>query len=467
VWEVDGGKERFKARVTGMGGTVVTAAFSPDGQVVALAAADGPVDLWDVKAGKRLHTLLGRQGQGVRVAFSPDGKTVASVGPDYRIQRWAADGKPLGVSDPPPAGLLIAPVTGLAFADNERVIAWATAAQFAIAWEAPTGKLLSPQTEHVAAIRSISFPEGKDPHTSGQDGRVLRWDFETGKQAETINLRPARLPGKPIITPIVTLSADVTRAVFLGPPTEVFELPTGEDLFCVPPPSVPPAPVTLRTSADGLRLLTFSRPADARRPGSCVVWDLTTQKRVAEFDLPAAVTATPLGAALSPGGNRMVIISSTRNLLGKPVLLFTGYDLKTGKKLAEVEDTVASGTVTFALADETTAVATSSSGRVWSVDYAAGRIGEDIDKLPPRGEAMVQGPVAFSADGKRFATGIVSEQFVKYGVRVYDLPGRKALHTFVGHAGPVSALRFSPDGRFLASGAQDTSVLVWKLPGGK
>ena len=37
-----------------------------------------------------------------------------------------------------------------------------------------------------------------------------------------------------------------------------------------------------------------------------------------------------------------------------------------------------------------------------------------------------------------------------------------------GHAanvlgGPVSALRFTPDNRFLASGAQDTSVLVWDL----
>jgi WD40 repeat protein len=46
-----------------------------------LSAGDGPVDLWDMRSGKRLHTLLGRKGQGVRVAISPDAKTVASVGP--------------------------------------------------------------------------------------------------------------------------------------------------------------------------------------------------------------------------------------------------------------------------------------------------------------------------------------------------------------------------------------------------
>jgi WD40 repeat protein len=104
------------------------------------------------------------------------------------------------------------------------------------------------------------------------------------------------------------------------------------------------------------------------------------------------------------------------------------------------------------------------------VDYATGQLGDDIEKIPARGEPPVYGPVVFSPDGKRFATGVVGEPFTTYGVRVYDWENKKALHTFVGHAGPVTALRFTPDGQFLASGAQDTSVLVWdlsKLPDAK
>ena len=75
-----------------------------------------------------------------------------------------------------------------------------------------------------------------------------------------------------------------------------------------------------------------------------------------------------------------------------------------------------------------------------------------------------------SPDGKLFATGIVGEPFTTYGIRVYDLATRKTLHTFIGHAGPVSAIRFSPDGNAIASGAQDTSVILWdlgKLPNDK
>jgi WD40 repeat protein len=476
VWEVATGKELFKAPVTGMGGKVVAAAVSPDGTLVALSAGDGPVDLWEMETGKRLQTLLGRKGQGVCVAFSPDGKTVASVGPDHRIQRWNVDGEPLGVTEAP-SGLLVAQITGLTFADNERVIAWMTAAQFAVAWEAPMGRLLSPATDHIAAIRSIALPdngkdEGKDLFTSGHDARVLRWDLATGQVGETITLRPARLPGQPLVGPVVVLSADATRAVWARTPAEVFDMETGQDLFCVPAPSSPPAAIAYNSSPDGMKLITLSRQAEAKRGGSCVVWDLTTQQRVAEFDIPGtASAAAPLGA-LSPDGSRLVVVTLGQNAAGRQALTLTGFDLKTGKKLAEVENPPGSGTMTvaMALADETTAVITSSLGRVWSVDYVKGRIGADIDKIPMRGEPAVSGPVVFSSDGKRFAVGVVGEQFMTYGVRVYDLEQRKPLATFIGHLGPVSTLRFSPDGRYLASGAQDTSVLLWdlaKMPGGK
>ncbi|HVK08400.1 MAG TPA: hypothetical protein VM597_06440, partial [Gemmataceae bacterium] len=66
-------------------------------------------------------------------------------------------------------------------------------------------------------------------------------------------------------------------------------------------------------------------------------------------------------------------------------------------------------------------------------------------------------------DGKRFAVSVAGEQLETYGARVYDWAMKKPLHTFVGHAGPVSAQRFTPDGKYLATGAQDTSVLLWDL----
>ncbi|HEY2911104.1 MAG TPA: hypothetical protein VGI99_12705, partial [Gemmataceae bacterium] len=248
VWSVDDADELFQARVTGMGGTVAAAAISTDGSLIALSAGDGPIDLFDVRTAKRTHTLLGRKAQGMKVAISPDGKTIASVAPDHRIQRWTADGKPLDISDPPP-GLLNAPVVGLAFADNDRVVAWYTLHQFVVAWEAPTGRLLSPLMDHQAHIQSIAFDEGgKDLLTSGRDGKTMRWDLVTGALNEPIQLRPAQIPGQPLVRPVVVLSANGKLATTWGRPpasTEIFDVLSGANLFAIPAPSAPPAAVGL------------------------------------------------------------------------------------------------------------------------------------------------------------------------------------------------------------------------------
>ena len=77
-----------------------------------------------------------------------------------------------------------------------------TAAQFAYAWDAPTGRLLSPNMDHAAAIRSIGFPKGdKDLFTSGLEGKAFRWDLGTGALGEEIALRPAQDSGAAAAAP--------------------------------------------------------------------------------------------------------------------------------------------------------------------------------------------------------------------------------------------------------------------------
>jgi WD40 repeat protein len=463
IWEVASGRELFKARVTGMGGTVCAAAFSPDADLLALSCGDGPVELFDVKTGKLLHTLLGRKSQGVRVAISPDGKMVASVGIDYRIQRWGANGKPIDVTDAPP-GLLVAPITALEFADNERVIASQTAVQFAYAWDAPLGKLLSPNMDHQAGIRSIAFPiGGKDLFTSGFEGKAFRFDYNTGALGEEIAFRPARIPGQPMLRPVVHLSSDGSRATWARPPlAEIFDVSTGDNLYVLPAPSSPPAPVSVSMSQDGLRVAMLCSQGIGKRTGMCFVWDLLTEKKVAELEVPNVAAGSP-GAVFSPDGNRLVIAAFSNTPQGFQALTLVGYDLKTGKKLSTVEDPAATGSIHAAIADDTTLIATSDNGRMWTVDYANGQIGEDFETLIVKGEAPVHGPIAISPDGKRFATGVVGEAFTTYGVRVWDMATKKTLQTFIGHAGPITAVHFTPDGQRLASGAQDTSVIMWDL----
>ena len=92
--------------------------------------------------------------------------------------------------------------------------------------------------------------------------------------------------------------------------------------------------------------------------------------------------------------------------------------------------------------------------RIW--DVATGQVVREL-----HGHSGGVRSLAFSPDGQKLATGSYDDT-----IRVWNLKSGKSLFVLRGHSGDVRSLSFSPDGSILASGSADKTIRLWDLKSG-
>lgn len=163
-------------------GRVVSAAFSPDGALLAVVDR-ATVSVWDLARGRRLwHNYSGR-GFLDAVAFGPEGTRVATVSSQGSVSSWdARTGRWLGGASPQTES-----GNAIAVSPDGRLLATAGNDGNIIVWDSRSLRRVATLAGPVSSIRSLAFaPAGDLLAAAESNGTIALWNTTTRTLAATM-----------------------------------------------------------------------------------------------------------------------------------------------------------------------------------------------------------------------------------------------------------------------------------------
>jgi WD40 repeat protein len=177
LWDVRTGK--VTATLRGHTGPADSLCFSPDGKTLASASSDdNSIRIWDVQSGNNTSTLTARFGLFTCVAFSPDGKTLVSGGSDEQVRLWdtATYKQHLCV----PTGAMLNP-NSVCFTPDGGPLAAVNKLQTLTIWRRGGGKKWVAETGAGTPAIGRAFRPDCKAYAAGFGDQVKVWEVDSGK----------------------------------------------------------------------------------------------------------------------------------------------------------------------------------------------------------------------------------------------------------------------------------------------
>jgi WD40 repeat protein len=160
-------------------------AFAPDGATLAVGQQDGKITLWDVATGRHQSTLCGHSDFVASLSFAPDGRALASSGGDRVLRIWDMPSGRERLSIQSPMTTFVA----LSFSPDGRLLALSDQVSPVVRlWDVTAGRERARLRGASSAVLTAAIsPDSATLAAADFKGFVTFWDLDT------LTIRPKRL----------------------------------------------------------------------------------------------------------------------------------------------------------------------------------------------------------------------------------------------------------------------------------
>ena len=407
---------------------------SPDGRTIA-SMSSKKVYLWDASTGERKVTITGHAHSVFSVAYSPDGKTIATRnGPEGDLQDA---------------------VTGISLWDAGTAKRKVTIAEHPcyIFMYSPDSSTIITSGMHgeERSQRVLTTRDGRE-YTLG-DGRVIRlWDVNTGEHKAILEEHAYDVQSfavSPDGSTIITQGLQyIENDGHFGRFTRLWDATTGKYKTTLVDDRNRGGPISVAYSPDSKTIAIGGN-------WGISLWDVVTgEHKVVLVDEATLVDHGYIvgveNLAYSPDDETI----ATWKDYGQEVHLWDGATGAHKTTLGHIDSGFGCHLEGFIYSPDGSTIATKSPGKVYLWNAITGECKATlIDE--PIGPSL---NLAYSADGSTITTW--SDKVVN----LWDTITAEHKMTITRHIDDISGLAYSPNGKTIATGSKDGTVLLWEIP---